>query len=113
MPEPAKDKYKGGARSFNTARIDDSFQINLNIKWLVQLIFGISLLTYSYWRLETKLLDLDRNLSTAQEQLTELIEKHVKEDKVKVQKMEEEIAWFQTQLDINPMSWLKKKKRAK
>tara|TARA_R100001591_G_scaffold106513_1_gene114933 strand:- start:215 stop:541 length:327 start_codon:yes stop_codon:yes gene_type:complete len=106
-------KHNGGARSFNGSVIDDSFQINLNIKWLIQLLCGISLLTYSYVRLETKLLDLERKVTTAQDQLTELIEKHVIEDRAKVEKMEEEIAWFQKQLDLNPMSWLQKRKNKK
>ena len=33
-----ENQYKNGARSFNGAVIDDSFQINLNIKWLIQII---------------------------------------------------------------------------
>lgn len=113
MPEQAEAKYKGGARSFNTARIDDSFQINLNIKWLIQLICGISLLTYSYFRLETKLEEIERNLLTAQEQLSDMIEKHKIEDELKVQQMEEQLQWFQKELDLNPMSWLRKGKKKK
>lgn len=113
MPEQVEAKYKGGARSFNTARIDDSFQINLNIKWLIQLICGISLLTYSYFRLETKLEEIERNLLTAQEQLSDMIEKHKIEDELKVQQMEEQLQWFQKELDLNPMSWLRKGKKKK
>tara|TARA_R100001015_G_C4592460_1_gene147892 strand:+ start:363 stop:704 length:342 start_codon:yes stop_codon:yes gene_type:complete len=113
MPEQVEPKYKGGARSFNTARIDDSFQINLNIKWLIQLICGISLLTYSYFRLETKLEEIERNLLTAQEQLSDMIEKHKIEDELKVKKMEEQLQWFQKELDLNPMSWLRKGKKKK
>jgi len=113
MPEQAKANYKSGARSFNGTKIDDSLQINLNIKWLIQIICGISLLTYSYFRLENKLEEIERNLSVAQEQLTDMIEKHKKEDKLKVQKLEEEIEWFQKELDLNPMSWLKKSKKRK
>lgn len=113
MPEQVEAKYKSGARSFNGTKIDDSLQINLNIKWLIQIICGISLLTYSYFRLENKLEEIERNLSVAQEQLTDMIEKHKKEDKLKVQKLEEEIEWFQKELDLNPMSWLKKSKKRK
>ena len=108
-----KKQYKGGARSFNGTKIDDSLQINLNIKWLIQIICGISLLTYSYFRLENKLIEIERNLSIAQEQLTDMIEKHKIEDELKVQKMEEQLQWFEKQLDINPMSWLKKGKKKK
>ena len=113
MPEQAEAKYKGGARSFNGAKIDDSLQINLNIKWLIQLICGISLLTYSYFRLETKLEEIERNLLTAQEQLSDMIEKHKMEDELKVQQMEEQLQWFQKELDLNPMSWLRKGKKKK
>tara|TARA_R100000734_G_C3317112_1_gene109981 strand:- start:2585 stop:2917 length:333 start_codon:yes stop_codon:yes gene_type:complete len=108
-----KKKYKGGARSFNGTKIDDSLQINLNIKWLIQIICGISLLTYSYFRLENKLIEIERNLSIAQEQLTDMIEKHKAEDKMKVQQMEEQLQWFQKELDLNPMSWLRKGKKRK
>ena len=108
-----KKEYKGGARSFNGAKIDDSLQINLNIKWLIQIICGISLLTYSYFRLETKLEEIERNLLTAQEQLSDMIEKHKIEDELKVKQMEEQLQWFQKELDLNPMSWLRKGKKKK
>ena len=106
-------KFKGGARSFNGTVIDDSFQINLNIKWLLQIGCLISMLTYSYYRLETKLNDLERNQKEAQEQLQELVDKHIQEDQIKVQQLEEEVAWFQQQLDLNPLSLARKWKKKK
>jgi hypothetical protein len=69
------------------------------------------MLVYSYYRLETKLRDLERNLSQAQTQLQELIDQHIKEDVVKVQQMEEQLAWFQKELNLNPLSWTKKFKK--
>jgi hypothetical protein len=104
-------EYKSGARSFNGTVIDDSFQINLNIKWLIQIIALVGMLVYSYYRLETKLRDLERNLGQAQTQLQELIDQHIKEDVVKVQQMEEQLAWFQKELNLNPLSWTKKFKK--
>ena len=104
-------EYKNGARSFNGAVIDDSFQINLNIKWLIQILGLVGMLVYSYYRLETKLNNLERNLVDAQAQLQELVDKHIKEDVVKVQQMEEQLAWFQKELNLNPLSWTKKRKK--
>ena len=106
-----ENKYKNGARSFNGAVIDDSFQINLNIKWLIQILGLVGMLVYSYYRLETKLNDLERNLSQAQAQLQDLIDQHIQEDVVKVKEMEEQLAWFQRELNLNPLSWTKKRKK--
>jgi len=104
-------QYKNGARSFNGAVIDDSFQINLNIKWLIQILGLVGMLVYSYYRLETKLNDLERNLSQAQAQLQNLIDQHIQEDVVKVKEMEEQLKWFQQELNLNPLSWTKKRKK--
>ncbi len=106
-----ENEYKGGARSFNGTVIDDSFQVNINIKWLIQILMLVGMLVYSYYRLETKLNELERNLSEAQSQLSELVDKHIQEDVVKVREMEEQLAWFQKELNLNPLSWRKKKKK--
>ena len=79
-------------RSYGMAKIDDNFRISLNIKWLVQIIFGIGIIVLGYIRIE------------------ELVSKHmVKEEKERNQ-MEERISFFEKELNLNPFSWKRKKK---
>ena len=56
-----KDDNKG-ARSYKGEVIGDSMAITINFKWLLQLIAGTALVVWSFWRMESRIVELERNM---------------------------------------------------
>ena len=98
------------ARSYRGAVVDDNAIISINIKWLVQSIVVISGLIYSYYAVIQRITDLERRVGAANEQITELVQKHIVEEEERFVQMEKELQWYQKELNLNPLSWIKKKK---
>ena len=105
-----------GARSYKGEVIGgDSFAITLNFKWLLQIIAATAIVVFSFWKIEARIQDLERNMVVALEE----IELHDAERKIAEEKhiqqleaqMQEQNEWFQQELGINfnPFSWGKKK----
>ena len=112
----ANDK-NGGARSWKSEVINDSFSVTLNFKWLLQIIAGTAIVVYAFWIMESRIVDLERNMVVALEE----IELHEQERKIAEEKhirdletqMRQEREWFEQELGINfnPFSWGKSKKK--
>ena len=104
-----KDDNKG-ARSYKSEVIGDSMAITINFKWLLQIIAGTAIVVYAFWRLEGRIQELERNMVLALEE----IELHDKErqaaETAHIKEMQEQMDWYQTELNLNPFSWGKKKK---
>ena len=97
-------------RSYGMAKIDDNFRISLNIKWLGQIIFGVTLIVLGYLRIENRIAELERRVELSDTNIEELVSKHmIKEEKKRVA-MEERISFFERELNLNPFSWKRKKK---
>ena len=95
------------------AKIDDNFRISLNIKWLGQIIVGVTLIVLGYLRIENRIKSLEESMGSANNRIEELVSKHIAEEEVKITKMQEQLQWYQTELNLNPLSWGKKKKKRK
>ena len=104
-------EIKRGARSFNGTRIDDSFNININIKWMLQIIGGCVALVYTYVQVINRLETLESGVEDADQRISELIEKHVIKESEERKAMEERISFFEKELNLNPFSWKKKRKK--
>tara|TARA_R110000772_G_scaffold71098_2_gene156082 strand:+ start:177 stop:515 length:339 start_codon:yes stop_codon:yes gene_type:complete len=100
-------------RSYGMAKIDDNFRISLNIKWLGQIIVGITFVVLGYLRIENRIKSLEESMGSANNRIEELVSKHIAEEEVKITKMQEQLQWYQTELNLNPLSWGKKKKKRK
>ena len=50
-------------------------------------------------------------MELADTNIEELIEKHIEEEQAKIAKMEQEIEWYSKELNLNPLSWGKKKRK--
>lgn len=98
-------------RSYGVAKIDDNFRISLNIKWLGQIIIGVAFIVLGYLRIENRLAGLERGMESADSRITELIDKHMIEEQKERVAMEERISFFEQELNLNPFSWRKKKKK--
>ena len=106
---------KKGARSYKSEVIGDSMAITINFKWLLQIICLVAVVTFSFWRIEGRIQDLERNMVVALEEI-ELheIERQIAEAKHIQQleeQMQEQTVWIEKELGINlnPFSWGKKK----
>jgi uncharacterized coiled-coil protein SlyX len=100
-------------RSYGMAKIDDNFRISLNIKWLGQIIVGVAIVVLGYLRIENRIGELERRMESANTRIEELVSKHIADEEVKITKMQEQLEWYQTELNLNPLSWGKKKRKRK
>jgi uncharacterized coiled-coil protein SlyX len=100
-------------RSYGVTKLDDNFRISLNIKWLIQIIVGVGFIVMGYLRIENRIAELERRMESANSSIEELVEKHIQEEEVKITQMQEQLEWYQQELNLNPLSWGKKKKRRK
>jgi uncharacterized coiled-coil protein SlyX len=98
-------------RSYGVTKLDDNFRISLNIKWLIQIIVGVGFVVMGYLRIENRIADLERRMESANSSIEELVEKHIQEEEVKITKMQEQLKWYEEELNLNPLSWGKKKRR--
>jgi len=83
------------ARSYRGAVVDDNAIISINIKWLLQSAVVIAGLVYSYYSVLQRITELERKMSDANTTITELVEKHIVEEKARYEEMEEELKWYQ------------------
>ena len=100
-------------RSYGMAKIDDNFRISLNIKWLGQIIFGVTLIVLGYLRIENRIAELERRVELSDTNIEELVSKHIAEEEVKIAKMQEQLEWYEKELslELNPLNWGKKRKK--
>mgnify|MGYP003148662627 CR=1 FL=1 len=99
------------ARSYRGTVVDDNAVISINIKWLGQMFILVAGLVYSYYQVITRIDNLERRVSESDTTITELVEKHIAEENAKLTAMEEELNWYQKELNLNPLSWKKRKKK--
>ena len=93
---------KKGARSYKSEVIGDSFAITLYFKWLLQIIAATAMVVYSFWRLEGRIQELERNMVLAMEE----IELHdIERQAAEEQHIEDMESLLKTELNINPLSW--------
>ena len=98
-----------GARSYKGEVVGDSMAITINFKWLLQIIAGTAIVVYSFWKLETRIQSLERNMGTATEEVELLNEERRLAEERHKEEMEQELSLLKTELNINPFSWGKKK----
>tara|TARA_Y100000593_G_scaffold95053_1_gene198877 strand:+ start:5684 stop:5977 length:294 start_codon:yes stop_codon:yes gene_type:complete len=89
--------------------LGDSMAITINIKWLLQIIAGTAIAVYFFWKMEARIVELERNMEVALQEI-ELHEQERKAAEAKhIDEMEERMMWYETELNLNPFSWGKKK----
>ena len=53
------------ARSYKGTLIDDNAVVSINLKWLGQLLVLVGMFVYGYWRIESRLGNLEEAMVTA------------------------------------------------
>ena len=100
-----------GARSYKGEVIGDSMAITINFKWLLQIIAATAIVVYSFWRLESRIQDLERKMVLAMEEIELHEEERREAEDAHVAQMEERMLWYENELNLNPFSWGKNKKK--
>ena len=91
------------ARSYRATVLDDNAIVSINLKWLGQGLVLVGALVYGYLQIENRIKLLENQVSIADKTITELVQKHIKEEEARYLEMEEELKWHQ--------KLLKKKKK--
>ena len=99
-----------GARSYRTSVVGDSMNLTINLKWLIQLFVLIAMIVYGWWKLETRIQDLERNMVIALQEIELHDQERKAAEEAHIREMQEQMDWYQTELNLNPFSWGKKKK---
>ena len=101
---------EGGARSVKTAVIGDSMSVTINFKWLIQLLVVVSMAVYGFWKLEDRIQQLESSLDSAMEQLLVIEDERKIESAQNLADLQEQLGWYEKELNLNPFSWGKKRK---
>ena len=99
-----------GARSYKGEVIGDSMAITINFKWLLQIIVFTAMIVYSFWKYESRLQQLERNMDIALEQVVIFEQERADREAEHIRQLEAQMAWYESELNLNPFSWGKKKK---
>ena len=105
-----------GARSYKTQVIGDSMAVTINFKWLLQLIVAVGMVVYGWWQLESRIQELERNMTIALEEIAIYEEERAIAEQEHIEmlenQMQEQNVWIEKELGINlnPFSWGKTKK---
>ena len=99
-----------GARSYKGEVIGDSMAITINFKWLIQIVVFVAVVTFSFWKIESRIQELERNMVIALEEIELHDEERKAAEAAHIREMQEQMDWYQTELNLNPFSWGKKKK---
>tara|TARA_R100001510_G_scaffold40005_1_gene36417 strand:+ start:16 stop:342 length:327 start_codon:yes stop_codon:yes gene_type:complete len=99
------------ARSYKASVIDDNLSLHINAKWAGQVLVLVAGLVYSYLQIENRIAELERRVELADTNIEELVGKHMIEEQKTREAMEERISFFEQELNLNPFSWKKRKKK--
>jgi len=99
------------ARSYRTTILDDNAIVSINLKWLAQGCVLVAAMVYGYWQIESRIQALETKVATADEQIGDLLSKHIVEERSEREELAEKVAFYEKELNLNPFSWGKKKRK--
>ena len=99
------------SRSYKGQVVGDNMVVSLNLKWLIQIITLAGMLVYGWYRIETRIVELERNTIASDATIKDLLSKHEAVESQKREQLEEKVAFYEKEFNINPLSWGKKKKK--
>ena len=99
------------ARSYKGTVVDDNAIVSINLRWLFQLLCLVGMLVYGYWRIESRLGSLEEAMVANDIKIGSLLDKHIVEETLQREQLEEKVNFYEKEFNINPLSWGKKKRR--
>ena len=101
------------ARSYRATVVGDNTVVSINLKWAGQVLVLVAGLVDSYLQIENRIGELERRVELSDTNIEDLVSKHIAEEEIKIAKMEEQLDWYEKELNLNPLSWGKKKRKKK
>ena len=101
------------ARSYRATVVGDNTVVSINLKWAGQVLVLVAGLVYSYLQVENRIRELERRVELSDTNIEELVSKHIIEEEAKIAQMQQELDWYEKELNLNPLSWGKKKRKKK
>ena len=98
-------------RSYRDTVLDDNAIVSINLKWLAQGCVLVAVLVYGYWQIENRIKSLEDKVANADEQIGNLLNKHIVEERAQREELAEKVAFYEKELNLNPFSWGKRKKK--
>jgi len=71
----------------------------------------VGMLVYGYWRIESRLGQLENEMLSADVKIENLLDRHMAEEKIQREQLEEKVNFYEKEFNINPLSWGKKKNK--
>ena len=99
------------ARSYKGTVVDDNAIVSINLKWLGQLLVLVGMLVYGYWRIESRLGNLEEAMLANDIKIGGLLDKHIVEETLQREQLEDKVNFYEKEFNINPLSWGKRKKK--
>ena len=99
------------ARSYRGTILNDNAIVSINLKWAFQVLALVAGLVYSYLQIENRIAELERRMELADTRILELVDKNMLQEQREREAMEERISFFERELNLNPFSWKKRKKK--
>ena len=99
------------ARSYRASVVGDNTVVSINLKWAGQVLVLVAGLVYSYLQIENRIAELERRMELADTRILELVDKNMLQEQREREAMEERISFFERELNLNPFSWKKRKKK--
>ena len=101
------------ARSYRATVVGDNTVVSINLKWAGQVLILVAGLVYSYLQIENRIKSLEQSMVDASSEISDLMNKHIIEEEAKITQMQQELDWYEKELNLNPLSWGKKKRKKK
>ena len=101
------------ARSYRATVVGDNTVVSINLKWAGQVLVLVAGLVYSYLQIENRIKSLEQSMESANTEIEDLMTKHIIEEEAKITQMQQELDWYEKELNLNPLSWGKKKRKKK
>ena len=67
-------------------------------------------MVYGYWQIESRIKSLENKITTANEQIGDLLNKHIVEERIEREELAEKVKFYEKEFNINPLSWGKNKR---
>ena len=99
------------ARSYRTNVIDDNLVLSFNFKFLVNCLFIGGAALYGWFSLQERIAKLEEEVLEAHAEIRSLMDKHQLEESAQLAELEEKLKFYEKELNINPLSWGKRKKK--
>ena len=97
------------ARSYRSNVIDDN--LVLSFKFLVNVLLVGGSILYGWFSLQERITNLEKEVLEAHNEIRNLLSKHQLEESAQLEKLEDKLKFYEKELNINPLSWKKRKKK--